>query len=41
VGCACTPGNDLAEDACAGSRFFLKGRHIRSYSTRLSGESEL
>jgi len=40
-GCACTPGDYLAEDACAGWRFFLKGRHIRTYSTRLSGVSEL
>jgi hypothetical protein len=41
AGCECTPGNDLTEDACTGSCFFLKGRHFRIYSTRFSGASEL
>jgi hypothetical protein len=41
AGCTCAPGNDLTEDACAVSCFFLKGRHIMTYSARFSGESEL
>ena len=41
AGSACAPGNDLTEDACAGSRFFLKGGHFRSYSTRFYSESEV
>ena len=30
AGCEYTPGNDLTEDACTGSCFFLKGRHFRT-----------